>query len=137
MTVGSKRTITEPESPVGNPPPHSKMVLLVDDNDDCRIATKWFLNSFGYAVDSVRSAEEALRLFDPKIHDLVITDNSMAGMSGVEMAHIIKLRSPSTPVLMYTGQAPEDRSCLNLVIQRPTHLLSVKEAVDGLLARPD
>jgi CheY-like chemotaxis protein len=74
-------------------------------------------------------------MFDPKLHDLVLTDNSMPGMSGAEMAHVIKLRSPSTPVLMYTGRPPEDQSCLDLVIQRPTHLLKLKEAVDRLLTQ--
>jgi len=42
-------------------------------------------------------------LFDPKLHDVVLTDNSMPGMTGAEMAHIIKLPLACTPVLMYTG----------------------------------
>jgi CheY-like chemotaxis protein len=110
-----------------------KTILLVDDRDDSRVTTKWFLSNFGYAVDSVRSAEEALALFDPKLHDVVVTDNSMPGMTGGEMAHVIKLRSPGTPVLMYTGLPPMDQSCLDLVIQRPTHMLALKDAVDRLL----
>jgi hypothetical protein len=50
------------------------------------------------------------------------------------MAHIVKLRSPSTIVVMYSGNLPEDRSCLNLAIQRPTHLLTLKDGIDRLLA---
>lgn len=111
-----------------------KTILLVDDGDECRVTTKWFLTNFGFAVDAVRSAEEALALFSPEIYDLVVTDNAMPGMTGAEMAHVIKLRSPSTPVLMYTGNPPEDQSCLDLVIQRPAHLLTLKDAVDKLLA---
>jgi CheY-like chemotaxis protein len=114
--------------------PPLKTVLLVDDDDDIRVVTKWFLTNFGYAVDSVRNAEEALALFDPQLHDLIVTDNSMPGMTGAEMAHIIKLRSSATPVLMYTGLPPDDRSCLDAVIHRPTHLLALKQAVDKLLA---
>ena len=110
-----------------------KTILLVDDVDEFRVTTKWFLSNFGFAVESTRSAEEALARFDPKIHDVVVTDNSMSGMSGAEMAHVIKLRSPSTPVLMYTGLAPDDRSCVDLVIQRPAHMLALKEGVDKLL----
>lgn len=107
-------------------------ILLVDDNDSCRLTTKWFLENFGYAVESARTAEEALLLFNPKMHDVVVTDNSMPGISGLEMAHVIKLRSPATPVIMYTGNAPEDRNCIDAMIQRPTHLLHVKEAIDKL-----
>jgi len=112
-------------------------VLLVDDIDDSRLTTKWFLASFGYSIDSVRSAEEALALFDSKIHDIVVTDNSMPTMSGAEMAHVIKLRSASTPVLMYTGIAPQDLSCVDTLILKPAHLLELKEAIDVLLARRD
>ena len=96
---------------------------------------KWFLSNFGFVVESARNAEEALALFDPKTHDVIVTDNSMSGMTGAEMAHIIKLRSPSTPVLMYTGRPPEDISCLDLVIQKPAHMLALKEGVDRLFAQ--
>ena len=116
--------------------PHTT-VLLVDDIDDSRLMTKWFLANFGYSVDSARSAEEGLALFDSKIHDIVVTDNSMPAMSGAEMAHVIKLRSASTPVLMYTGEAPKDLSCVDKLIDKPAHLLELKEAIDVLLARRD
>jgi CheY-like chemotaxis protein len=120
-----------PENSISSLP---KTILLVDDVDEFRVTTKWFLSNFGFAVESARSAEEALARFNPKIHDVVVTDNSMSGMSGAEMAHVIKLRSPSTPVLMYTGLAPDDQSCVDLVIQRPAHMLALKEGVDKLLA---
>jgi CheY-like chemotaxis protein len=107
--------------------------LLVDDQDECRITTKWFLSNFGYAVDSARDAEEALAVFDPNVHDLVVTDNSMPGMSGREMAHIIKLRSPTTRVLMYSGQMPDDVECVDAVVPKPTHVLALKQAVDRVL----
>ena len=118
-----------------SPLPASGTILLVNDVDASRVTTKWFLTNFGYEVDSVRSSEEALALFNPRIHDLVITDNSMPGMTGVEMAHIIKMRSPSTPVLMYTSSSPEDQSCVDMVIEQPAHLLALKEGVDQLLAK--
>jgi CheY-like chemotaxis protein len=111
-----------------------KTVLLVDDVDDCRIATKLFLTSSGFVVDSVRSAEEGLAVFDPVIHDLVVTDNSMPGMTGSEMAHIIKLRSASTPVVMYTGRPPEDRSCVDAMIERPINPLALRQVLDRLLS---
>ena len=132
--MASAHITNQPEDIVESTPSRPmKTILLVDDQDESRIRTKWFLTNFGYLVDSAPSAEEALAVFDPKIHDVVVTDNTMPKMSGVEMAHVIKLRSPSTPVLMYTGLAPEDRSCVDLVIQSPAHMLALKEGVDKLL----
>ena len=119
---------------VRSPPERVKTILLVDDGDECRVTTKWFLTNFGYTVDAVRNAAEALILFNPATHNLVVTDNAMPGMTGVEMAHVIKQRSPSTPILMYSGNPPDDRSCVDQVIQRPTHLLTLRDAVEKLLA---
>jgi CheY-like chemotaxis protein len=117
-----------------------KTVLLVDTLDHHRSAVKWFLGNFGYLVDSVCSAEEALAVFDVSIHDIVVTDLDMAGMNGSEMAHVIKLRSPSTPMVMYSRRLPQDQSCLDAVIQKSDHLLVehhlllMKETLDRLLA---
>ncbi len=111
-----------------------KTILLVDDTDDTRVMTRWFLECFGYSVTSVPSAEEALARFEPRLHEAVVTDNRMPGMTGEELARAIKSRSPNTPLVMYTGQAPKDRSYVDTVIQKPSHLLVVKEALDKLLA---
>ncbi|MGH7950325.1 MAG: response regulator [Limisphaerales bacterium] len=111
-----------------------KTVLLVDDNDDTRVLTKWFLDNFGYAVDSTPSAEEALSRFNPEVHDLILTDNSMPGMSGTELVKRIKLKNPTTPAVMFTGNPPQDCSGIDVVIIKPTNLLDVKETMDRLLA---
>ncbi len=110
-----------------------KTILLVDDNIDTRVLTKMFLNNFGYEVDSVDSGVAALKQFDPEVHNLVLTDNSMPELTGGEMAHLIKQRSPLTPVLMCTGHPPNDCSAIDLVIAKPTHLLAIKDAISKLL----
>jgi CheY-like chemotaxis protein len=113
---------------------HLKSVLLVDCGDASRVATKWFLNNFSFEVHSARNGEEALALFDPHVHDLVITENSLPGMNGQELAHIIKLRSPFTPVIMYAEAAPENLGGLDQVILKPAHLLILQEAAAALIA---
>ena len=119
-----------------NPPPyHVRTMLLVDDNDDVRVLAKWFFDSMGYIVDTARSAEEALSRFDPKAYDVILTDNTMLKISGEELSHIVKMRSPSTLVVMFTANPPEDRSCIDALIQKPAGLLDVKEAMDKLLAK--
>lgn len=105
----------------------------MDDNDEGRILTKWLLVNAGYAVDAAESAEEALSLFNSNIHGLVLTDNSMPGMGGTELARIIKQRSPTTPVMMYSGNPPDDQSGLDAVVLKPAQLKEIKEALDKLL----
>jgi len=112
---------------------------LVDDEISVLTTLKMALTAFSYVVDTASNAEEALLLFNPAVHDLVITDNSMPGMSGLELAHAIKLRSATTPVVMHTGRLPDERSCLDLVIQKPGNLFAMGEAIGKLVAkrRPD
>jgi CheY-like chemotaxis protein len=133
IAYGKQVKTDNPKPVVHHRTPRPRTILLVDDNDETRIMTKWFFGNFGYSVDSTKGAEEALALFNPAVHDVIITDNSMQGMTGVEMAHVIKLRSPTTPVLMYTGSVPSDQSCLDLVFQKPTHLSVLEEALRRLL----
>jgi CheY-like chemotaxis protein len=109
-------------------------ILLVDDRLETRLMTKWLLSCLGYVVHAFSSGEEALAQFDPKIHDLVITDNSMPRMTGAEMAQMIKQRSCSTPVLMYTGAIPADRSCLDALVLKAAPLPTLNEAIKKLLA---
>lgn len=111
-----------------------RTILLVDDGSATRLMTQWFLDYVGFVVHAFSNAEDALAQFNPKIHDLVVTDNSMSPMSGAEMAHIIKMRSPATPVLMYTGAPPPDRSCLDAVVQRTVSLPVLKDIIDKLIA---
>jgi FixJ family two-component response regulator len=65
-----------------------------------------------------------------------VIDNTMPGMSGAEMAHVVKMRSPCTPVVMYSAQRPLDCSCLDCFLEKPASLYTLKCAVESLLARP-
>ena len=112
-----------------------KKILLVDDVDACRLTTKWFLESLGHTVVSVRSAEEALAVFDPSKHEVVMTDNSMPGMSGAALGQFIKQRSPSTLLVMYSGTSPDNPDCFDLIVRRPAHLLALKDRLDELVRR--
>lgn len=112
---------------------HLKVIMLVNYDDASRIAIKWFLAYFNFEVHSARTGEEALALFDPTLHDLIITNNSLPGMNGQELAHIIKLRAPKTPVIVFAGELPTNAECLDRVIVKPTQLLLLQETIEALL----
>ena len=63
------------------------------------------LTELGYDVTSRTSSREALALFrtDPSRFDLVITDQTMPDMTGVELAKEILAIRPDMPVIMCTG----------------------------------
>lgn len=113
--------------------PRLTCILLVAQQDATRLTAKWALTSVGYLVDVARSAEEALVLFDPKLHDEVVTADAIPGITGPELAHIIKLRSPRTPVVLLAGEAaPEDRTCLDAVLENGALAWGLTAALQSL-----
>jgi CheY-like chemotaxis protein len=107
-------------------------ILLVDDEDWCRETIQILLTELGYTVDSTDSAEDALKKFDPRQYQLVLTDNRMPGMSGVELAEQIKQRSPGTPILMYTALAPKGPLAADVVLEKPVVLQVLKSTLERL-----
>lgn len=107
-----------------------RTILLVDDSPETRSIIRLYLTNLGFLVQAVPSAEDALASFDPLVHNAVVTDNSMQGMTGEELAHVVKMRSRSTPVIMYSGTNPRDRSCLNAIILKPAPLSLLREALE-------
>jgi CheY-like chemotaxis protein len=87
-----------------NPPPH---ILVVDDDSDVRQLSLDVLAAEGYEVDGVKDGAdgwEALQTYD---YDLIITDNQMPRMTGVEMLEKLRSAHMSLPVIMATRNLPK------------------------------
>ncbi len=84
-------------------------ILIVDDEDTLCEVLRFNLESEGYETGVAHSAEEALSMA-PESYSLILLDIMMDGISGVEMARILK-KSPSTaniPVIFCTAKGSED-----------------------------
>jgi len=82
-----------------------KQVLFVDDEESLALLGADLLEDFGYNVTCAFDGNAALQLFEqqPGSFDLIITDESMPGMSGIELAQNIFSLSPLTPVILCSG----------------------------------
>jgi acetyl-CoA synthetase len=91
------------------PTPMHGRVLVVDDEQSVAEFMSELLRTWGLEVDAVHGAEEALSMLesDPGAYDLVITDQSMPRMSGIQLADRIAHLSPAAPVVLYTGTADD------------------------------
>ncbi|MBF0468575.1 MAG: diguanylate cyclase [Desulfamplus sp.] len=81
-------------------------IMIVDDDDAIREMAEEFLKFTGYSTISTSSAEEAiemLKLFQP---DIILTDISMQGISGLELTRIVKQTHP-VEVIVMTGYIAE------------------------------
>jgi CheY-like chemotaxis protein len=110
-------------------------VLLVDDEHLVRASTANMLSELGYEVVEAASAEEALSLLDREQHiDGIITDHLMPGMSGVDLAHAIRVKRPGTPVLLLSGFAEaEDREAGLPLLAKPFRQSNLAASLAALL----
>jgi signal transduction histidine kinase/CheY-like chemotaxis protein len=95
-----------PEQPTELPPP--LRILCIDDEPLLRILLKEMLERDGHTVevaDGGQSGIDAFRIAQQGAQpfDVVITDLGMPYVDGRQVARLLKLESPATPVIMLTG----------------------------------
>ena len=78
-------------------------ILVVDDEPVQREMIGGFLKKQGFEVIAADSAERALELFRQDAFDLVLTDQKMAEMSGLELLQAVHTINAETPVILITA----------------------------------
>ena len=111
-------------------------VLLVDDDQRLLTVLTDVLRSGGHQVTTAGGGEEALRIFDPEQHDVVITDLGMPLVNGWQVAEQVKLRAPATRVFVLTGwgegvTAPDASKYVDQVLAKPISADAILEQLAG------
>ena len=108
-------------------------VLVVDDNDTCRKVLVQQCSAWGLNVSAVASGKEALALLRTKAHlrdyfDVVLLDQNMPGMTGMQLAAKIK-EDPSLNhdilLIMLTG-----------ISNAPSKVIARNAGIKRILAKP-
>jgi PAS domain S-box-containing protein len=89
------------------PPLSGQLVILAVDDDPLVLAnTAALAEDLGHTVLKAASGSEALKLFphQPTV-DLVITDQVMPGMTGLQLAEQLRALQPELPIIIATGYA--------------------------------
>ena len=84
------------------------VILWVDDEIDLLKPHILFLRAKGYEVVTVSNGRDALDAVAARPFDLVILDENMPGISGLETLTQIKIASPNVPVIMITKSEEEN-----------------------------
>ena len=84
-------------------------ILVVDDDDIIR-DTLCELLSQDHACQTAATAEEALRKLKSQLFDVVLTDVSMPGLSGLELLNRVVQLYPGTPVIIISGMSDEEQA---------------------------
>ena len=83
--------------------PNRFHILVVDDEPVQREVISGFLRKQGFEVVTADSAERALELFRQDAFDLILTDQKMAGMTGLDLMQAVHTINSDTPVILITA----------------------------------
>jgi DNA-binding response OmpR family regulator len=87
-------------------------ILVVDDEPPLRQLITNSLSRAGYRVDAAEDGAVAWEALRVKRYDLLITDNNMPNITGIELVKKLRGENSTLPIVMATGQIPEEE--LNL-----------------------
>jgi CheY-like chemotaxis protein len=120
----------------------SARILWVDDEVDLLRPHLMLLRSEGYTVDAVMNGQDALELLHSESYDLVLLDEQMPGLRGIEVLRTLRRWAPRLPVVMVT-KSEADSTMHEAIghraddyIVKPTSPRQVLSVVTRLLAGP-
>jgi len=122
-------------------PTGTERILFIDDEQSLATLVQEILGRLGYKVVTKTSSREALELFrsQPESFDLVITDQTMPHMTGIELAlDMMRIRS-DIPVILCTGHSeaatPEriEAAGIRKLINKPLDPYSLAQTIRKVL----
>ena len=122
-------------------PASDSVVLVVDDDDDIRALFSAILRRAGYQPRLASSGRQALEQAGELVPDLVISDVSMPGLSGLEVCRALKAapRTAATAVLLVSAHAGEQDRAAGMqagaddYLTKPIRPAVLLERVESLL----
>jgi DNA-binding response OmpR family regulator len=81
-------------------------ILLVDDDSGVRLLHAEVLMRSGYEVDAAEDGAAGWEALNADSYDLMITDNNMPKLTGVELLKKLRFARMALPVIMATGTLP-------------------------------
>ncbi|UGQ48231.1 response regulator [Massilia endophytica] len=97
-------------------------ILVVEDNLDAQYLVCEMLRTFGHEVEAAGSAEEALQMLEGRHFEILLSDVSLPGISGVELGRRALRRQPGLHVVFASGYSNSLTDQLDfpaLSIQKP------------------
>jgi DNA-binding response OmpR family regulator len=110
-------------------------ILVVDDEPSVCEVLSLFLQEQNHEVECAGSGSEGLERFHERGSDLVITDRTMPGMSGDQMATWIRSANPDVPIVMITGSRDRGEgfafdACISKPFSRATLIDTVRSVIE-------
>jgi CheY-like chemotaxis protein len=111
--------------------PHLR-ILLVDDDRNGRDIVLNYLESDCHAVTVASSGNEALNLFEAGAFDVIVTDQAMPGLTGLQLARVARRIDAGIGIIILTacGAPPgETTGAVNAILEKPITRLQLRAEI--------
>lgn len=118
----------------------SRRLLVIDDDPSCRTTIAFLLQRLGHTVEAAESGSAGLTILRQVPVDVVMTDLTMPGLTGWDVARLAKAMRPRLPVVLVTGCAhtisPDqlELQFVDAILPKPFGVAAI-QAVIGALTR--
>lgn len=106
-------------------------VLYAEDDAVARLVTEDYLHNLFKEVFLAEDGEEALKIFHSQKIDLIITDNIMPGMTGIELMREIRKADPRIPVILITAHI-DNTILMDAINNRVTQFIAKPMSLENL-----
>jgi DNA-binding response OmpR family regulator len=107
---------TPAEHGINRPP---KRILVVDDDSDIRRLNAEVLTASGYRVDAVEDGAAGWEALNASSYDLLITDNNMPRVTGMELIKKVQSARMALPVILASGATRAEAAEMHLAATLP------------------
>ncbi len=134
----SPETIDKAALP-GECPDHTgPRILVVDDDEGLRQINRTALSLSGYDVDAAEDGQTAWDALQANHYDLLITDNNMPRLTGIELIQRLRSRQVTLPIILASGSmrlkdADKDQLPAVTMLPKPYGMSDLLKAVKDVL----
>jgi len=140
LPVAGKSSVVAKAAEVEAPTPINNLTVVVVDDDPLVLTNMAaMLDDLGHTVFEAASARDALAILRRESTiQLVVTDQAMPQMTGLQLIEEIKSGWPTLPVILATGFAelPSDTDPLHITLAKPFLQYDLEQAVKAALEDP-
>jgi PAS domain S-box-containing protein len=129
-----RATARPPEAAPAPPPDRALRVLLVEDDPDLREVSQQMLEILGCEVRTAASAEQAQEVLGQARFDLLLTDYSLPGRNGAELAKHARTVQPGLVVVISSGYGETAAEAGSQVLPKPYGMPELQALLDTVKA---
>lgn len=116
-----------------------RTILVVDDDASVRLLMTYILQQAGFQTIPACDGIDAMRRIDAGASfDMLLTDLSMPGMNGLELARRVRKNNPELPILFVSGSVESFPDCVHGAecLSKPFTADELMEAIQRTIGIP-